>query len=71
MVTRVREQGMWWGELNERDQKAQIFCFKINKYQGCDIEHDEYSQHCCMLHKKAVKVNPKSSHHKEKIFLFL
>ena len=31
------------GELNECGQKVQIFCFKINKYQECNTQHDEYS----------------------------
>ena len=42
---------------------------KSKKYQGCNVQHDYYSQHCCMIYKKVKRVNSKSSHHKEKIFL--
>ena len=36
------------------------------------MQHDEHNEHCCMLYRKIVKrINPKSSHHKEKDLFFL
>ena len=35
----------------------------------CNVQHDKYNYHCCMLYMNVIKsVNPKSSHHNEKIF---
>ena len=65
-----REVEEW--ELDEGDQKTQTPRDKINKYQGCNLQHDDYSYHCCMVCMKMVKrVNPESAHHKENAFLFL
>lgn len=34
-----------------------------------NIKHDDFSQQCCVVYGKVVKrVNPQSSHHKEKLF---
>ena len=30
-----------WGRLDEGGQKVQTFSYKINKYQGCDLKHDD------------------------------
>ena len=47
------------------------FCFKIcnsgykiNKYKGCNVQHDSYNDHnCCMVYMKGVKrVNLKGSY---------
>ena len=52
---------------NEDSQKVQTSNYKIDKYQGGNVKHDKYNQHCYMLYMKAVKrLNPKSSHHKKK-----
>ena len=65
MVT--RGGGCGEGKLEEGSQKVQTSRYKINKYQGCNVQHDGYSYHCCMIHRKVVKtVNPKNSHYKEK-----
>ena len=57
-------------ELGERKlddgQKVQNSSYKINKYQRCNVQHDKYNQHCCMLHMKVVL----SSHHKGQFFSF-
>ena len=37
----------------------------INKYQGCHVQHDKYSQHCSMPYMKIVtKINLKFSSQK-------
>ena len=69
MVTRGR--GWEDRDLEEGGQKVQTFSCKIDKYQGCNVPHGDYSYHCCMIYRKVFKkVNLKSSHQKEKIFLF-
>lgn len=30
------------GELEEGSQKVQIFSYRINKYQGCNVQYDKY-----------------------------
>ena len=36
---------------------------------GCNIQHDEYNEHCCTLYMKVIRrVNPKYPHDKEKYF---
>ena len=45
----------------------QTSSYKINKHQGCNVQHGKYNEHCYMLYMRGVRrVNPKSSHHKEK-----
>ena len=41
MVTRGEEGEV--GELDEGGQKVQTSSYKINKYQGCDVQHDKYN----------------------------
>lgn len=45
------------------------FSYKINKYySGCNVQYDDDSLYCWMIHMKVFKtVDPKSSYHKEKI----
>ena len=31
------------GKLDEVGQKVQIFSYKINKYQECNVQHDKYN----------------------------
>ena len=31
------------GELDKGGQKVQTFTYKINKYQGCNVQHDDCS----------------------------
>ena len=65
-----RDGGLGEGELDESGQKVQTSSCKINKYQGCKVQRDQYNEHSCMLYLKVVKrVNPKGSHHKESTFL--
>ena len=67
VVIRGREWGM--SKMGDGVQKVQTSNYKINKYQGCKVQHDKYNQHCCMLYMEVVmRVNPKSSHDKEKVF---
>ena len=45
----------------------------ISNYKswGCNVQHDYYRQQWFVIYLKIAKrVNPKSSHHKEKAFLF-
>ena len=54
------------GELDEGSQKVQTSGYEINKYKGCNAQHDKYSQHYCILHMNIAKgVNPKSSYMRE------
>ena len=41
VVTRGR--GQEEGELEEGGQKAQTSCYKINKFQGYNVQHGDYS----------------------------
>ena len=34
---------LWVGELDEDGQKVQTFSYKIKKYWGCKVQHDDYS----------------------------
>ena len=51
-------------------KKVWTFTCKINKYDGCNVQHDKCIRHCCMLHMKLLRVNPKTSHHKKKYIFF-
>ena len=45
--------------MDEGSQKIQTSSYKINKYSGCNVQHDKHNQHCCKLYMKVVKnVNP-------------
>ena len=45
--------------------------YKINEYEGYNMQYDKYSEHCCMLYMKLVRVNPDFSPQGETtIFLF-
>ena len=35
-------------------QKIQTSSYQINKYQGCNVQHNS-NQHCCMLYMKVIK----------------
>lgn len=60
------------GESKEGGQKVQTFGYKVNKYQACEAQHSGQGLQWCTIYTRVVKsVNPKSSHHKEKIFFFL
>ena len=41
-------------KLDEDGQKVKTSSFKINKYWGCNIQHDEYNEHCCIVYMKVV-----------------
>ena len=41
---------------NKGSQKVQTSSYKINKYQGCNVQHDQCNSHCCTLYMKAVKI---------------
>lgn len=48
------------------DPKVQISSCKI-KYQGYNVQHNDYTSHCSLIYRKAVKrIAPESSHHKGK-----
>ena len=34
----------WFSEIGEGDPEVQISSYKINKSQGCNVQHWEYSQ---------------------------
>ena len=39
-------------ELNEGGQNIQTSSYK---FQGCNVQHGEYNQHCCVLYTKVVR----------------
>ena len=52
--------------MKEGNQNASRY--EINKDQGCHVQYDDYSSHCCMIYKKvAERVNTKRSYHEKKI----
>lgn len=63
---------MWGtGELGRGGQKAQNCNYKINKYEGRDVQHDDCSWHWCVIYKKDVmRINSKSSHHEGNFSLY-
>ena len=66
----VITRGEGWGAFDRSGQKVQTYSYKINKDWGCDV-HVDYRKHCCTAYLKVVKrLNPKSSHHKEKKHFF-
>ena len=44
-IRSVVTKGRGWGEgeLNESGQNVLTSSYKINKYQGCNVQHDDYS----------------------------
>ena len=58
------------GELDEGDQKIKTSNNKINMYQGYNVQHEKYNQHCSKLYIKVKRTNSENSHHREK-FVFL
>ena len=42
MLSEVSQTGGGWGkwELDEGDQQAQTFSYKVNKYNGYNVQHD-------------------------------
>ena len=60
------------GELDGGRQKLQNPSYRINKEvnKECNVQHDKYNEHCCVLCMKVKRVNPKSYHHKEKFFFY-
>ena len=36
-------------ELDEGSQEVQTSSYKINNYQGYNMQHDNYNSHCCMV----------------------
>ena len=38
-----RGKGVGEGELDTGSQKVQTSSYKINKYSGCNIQHDKYN----------------------------
>lgn len=57
----------WVAEMGEESQKVQTSSYKKNKYLGHNLQHEDCSEDCRMVHLNVVKrVDPKSSHHKGK-----
>ena len=70
VVTRGR--GWRVGKMHKGGQNVQISTYTINKYWGCNAQHEDYSYYCFMVYLEVAKrVNPKSSHLKEKKYFFL
>ena len=44
--------GLW--ELDEGTQRVQTSSYKINKYEGCNVQHDKYNLHSFILYMKVV-----------------
>lgn len=59
------------GELEEGGPKIKTFSHENSRYQGRDRHRDDFSRHCCVIHRKiGQRVNPGSSHHRENMFFF-
>ena len=39
----TKGMGLGEGELEEGGQKVQTSSYKINKYWGCNVQHDKYN----------------------------
>ena len=66
MVIKDRE---WWeGKLDKSGQKLQTSF--IREYWGYNVQHNYYSQHCCMIHIKDVKRKADEFSSQEKYFSF-
>lgn len=49
----------------------QTSSYKINEYWGCNVQHDKYNSHSCVVYMEVVKrANPKSSHHIHKCYFY-
>ena len=58
------------GELEEDGRKVQTSNYKINKYWGWNIQHDDIANSAVMMYGKFVtRINPKNSQHKKSFFL--
>ena len=57
-------------EMSEGSPKVQNAGYKTNKSWRCNVWHDDYSSQYRVVYVKVAKgINPKSSHHKKKIFV--
>ena len=34
--------GCWWGEWGDVGQRVQTSSYKMNKFQGSNVQHDDY-----------------------------
>ena len=59
---------MGLGELDEGGKKVYTYSYKISKYWGCNIKHDDYSLHCCVVYLIVAKRANSKSSYKEKTF---
>lgn len=63
----LSEAGFGGGELGDSSQKVQTSGYQVNLSWGCDGQHGDNSQHCCMGELRGAKrVNPRSAYQKEK-----
>lgn len=49
-------------------EKYKLPVIRLNKYRGCNEQHDDYSPHCRVVYRRVKRIDPKKSHHKEKLF---
>ena len=41
----TRDQGLGEGELDETVKKYKLPVVRLSTYQGCDVQHDKYTEH--------------------------
>lgn len=51
----VTERRKWGGEIGEGGLKVQTSGYKINKSQGYDVQHGDYSQYYCIVYLKVAE----------------
>ena len=51
-------------------QKVQTSTCRINMHQGCDIQHEKYTEHVVLFMKVVERIYPNSSCCREKSILF-
>ena len=53
----------------KKKQQQQTSSYKINKFWGYNVQHDNYSSYHTIYVKVSNRVDYKSFHHKEKIII--
>ena len=53
-----------------KSQKVQTSTCRINMHQGCDIQHEKYTEHVVLFMKVVERIYPNSSCCRKKSILF-
>lgn len=54
--------------MDKGDQKVSTSSYKMKKYKGCNVQHDDCSNTAVWYTGKLLRINTKSSQHKKKLF---